>query len=202
MAAPKCSGFTGIQVGSEFFKEMGFEQRMLVPAFDITGDFLQPFSDGFQIGENKLGLDDFDVAERVHTSGYVNDVRVFETSNDVHQSIYFPDVAQELVAKPLPLGSALHQTRNIHKLNGRRYHRADLGYLGNLLQPLVGHSDDAEVWLNGAKGVVFSDRLVRARNRVEERGFSNVWKSNDSCLQHTEIIARTWLWKQEKRDRV
>ena len=60
--------------------------------------------------------------------------------------------------------------------------RADLGDLGELRQARVGHTDDAEVGLDGAEGVILRRRLVRAGDGVEERGFPDVRQTDDACL--------------------
>ena len=61
------------------------------------------------------------VAHGVHRSHDVHDVRVLEAADHVHHRVHLADVRQELVAEPLALAGALHQSRDVHEFDDRRH---------------------------------------------------------------------------------
>jgi len=76
-----------------------------------------------QVGQGELRLDDLPVAHRIDRSRDVHHVGILEAPQDVGDGVHFPDVGEEPVPQPLPLGGALHQAGDIHELNDR----GDLG---------------------------------------------------------------------------
>jgi hypothetical protein len=51
-------------------------------------------------------------------------------------------------------------------------------------EPRVRHGDDADVRVNGAKGIIRRLGLARARDGVEQGGFAHVGQSDDSGFKH------------------
>ena len=47
-------------------------------------------------------------------------VRVFKTTNDLHDRVNFADMAEELVAESFARARAFDQPGDVHKLDGRR----------------------------------------------------------------------------------
>ena len=113
-------GLAGVQVRADLLQQVRLQQGVLVAAFDVARDLLQPLLDGLQVGQHQLGGDDLDVAHRVNVSGDVDDVRVLEAAHDVDERIHLADVAEELVAEALAVGRALDQAGDVHELKGRR----------------------------------------------------------------------------------
>src|SRR6266516_299607 len=58
----------------------------------------------FQVGENQIGSNGLDVADRVNRAGDVVNVRVFEATDDLHDGVHLADVAEEFVAKAFAFG--------------------------------------------------------------------------------------------------
>src|SRR5262249_60377645 len=56
--------------------------------------------------------------------------------------------------------------------------------LRDLFQARIRHCHNADVRVDGAEGIIFRRRLVRARNGVKKRRFADVWKTNNSCAEH------------------
>src|SRR5215510_10138901 len=56
--------------------------------------------------------------------------------------------------------------------------------LRDLFQARIRHCQNADVRVDGAEGIIFRRRLVRARNGVKKRRFADVWKTNNSCAEH------------------
>ena len=84
----------------------------------------------------------------------MDNIRVLEAADHVDNGVHLPDVGQELVAQSLPLGGALDQPGDVHKLDDGGGHLVGLVHLGQLVQPLVRDGHHAHVGLNGAEGIV------------------------------------------------
>ena len=155
---------------------------MFVAALHVLGDFFPPLFDRFKVGQHQFGVDDFDVAHRVHAARDMDDVRVLEAAHDVHDGVHLADVAQKLVAQALAVRRAFHQAGDVHEFNRRRDERVDFGDLGERFEPRVRDGDDAEVRLDGAERVILRRRLVRTGDGVKERGFPDVGQADDSSF--------------------
>ena len=84
----------------------------------------------------------------------MDDVVIVKAAHHMHNGVALADVAQELVAKASTLAGTLHKARDIHELHDGRGLFVGLPDLGQLVQPLVRHSHDAGVRLDGAERCV------------------------------------------------
>ena len=109
----------------------------------------------------------------------MDDVGIFEVTNNLADSVGVANVCQELVAQTLALVCTLDQASDVHKLNGCRHDTARIDNLGQLLEPCVGYVNDAHVRVDGSKRVVCGQATL-AGQRGEQRGFTNVWQANDT----------------------
>ena len=64
---------------------------------------MQAFLNRAHVGQAQLGLDDFDVGDRVDLASHVDHVVVFEATHHVHDGIGLADVREELVAQAFAL---------------------------------------------------------------------------------------------------
>src|SRR4029077_10105101 len=53
----------------------------------------------------------------------------------------------------------------------------------------IRHGHNAQVWIDGAKRIIFRRRLMRARDGVKKRRLSDVWKTNNSGAKHYFFVA-------------
>ena len=81
-------------------------------------------------------------------------IGILKAAHHMHHRIHFPDIAQELIAQPLSLGGALHQTCNVHKLDHGRSHLLGFVHISQKLQPLVRHGHNAYIGIYGAEGII------------------------------------------------
>ena len=109
----------------------------------------------------------------------MDDVGIFEVTNNLADSVSVADVCQELVAQALALVCTLDQASDVHKLNSCRHDTARIDNLGQLLEPCVGHVNNAHVRVDGGKRIVCGQATL-AGQRGEQRGFTNVWQANDT----------------------
>ena len=86
-----------------FFNTCRFGHGRLVAALGVLGAFLQSLLHRFQVRQNQFRRNRLDVAPRVDGSRHVMDVRVLKTTDDLHQGIHLPDVAEKLVAQAFAL---------------------------------------------------------------------------------------------------
>ena len=129
--------------------------RFLVPARrGLLFHLLDPVFHRLQVLDLQFHVHDFLVPDRVHGTVDMNDIAVVEAAEDVQDGVGFPDVREELVSETLSLGSALHQTGDVHD-----FHRGGNGALGLAdlrkdLQALVRHIGGADIRFDGAERVV------------------------------------------------
>ena len=109
----------------------------------------------------------------------MNNIGIFEVTNNLTDSVSVANVCQELVSQTLAFVCALDQTSDIHKLNGCRHDSTRIDNLGQLLKPCVGHVNNAHVRVDGGKWVICGQATL-AGQRGEQRGFTNVWQANDT----------------------
>src|SRR5690348_16841492 len=95
-------------------------------------------------------------------------VRVFEAAHDLDDGVYFPDVTEELVAEAFTRAGALYETGDVHELDRGRDEDGSFGDFGERCEPGIGHSDDADVRVDGAKGIIFRRRLAGTGDSVEQ----------------------------------
>ncbi len=65
---------------------------------------------------------------------------------------------------------------------------SELGQCGQLVQAIVGHVDDADVGLDGAKGKIGRLRFARTGYSVEESGLADVGQADDSGFEHRPML--------------
>jgi len=57
------------------------------------------------------------------------------------------------------------------------------------LQPRIRDGHNAEIRLDGAKRIILRWRLMRARHRIEQSGFSHIRQPDNPSLEHAKVIA-------------
>ncbi len=138
--------------------------------------------DGGHVGERQFGVDDLDVTNRIDAAGNVHDVVVGEAADDMHDSVGFADVGEELVAETFALRGAGDQASNVHEFDDGRLYLLWLDDDRQLGETRVGHLDDANVRLNGAERVV-GGVDARFGQGVKECGLANVGQTDDAAFQ-------------------
>ena len=167
-------GFPLIEVGHDDVDEFDFLLRFLVAAlgFLFAGD--AAFFERGHVGEDELGVDDLDVADRIDGAEFVDDVVVFETADDLDDGVGFADVGEELVAEAGAFGGAFDEAGDIDELDGGGHQLVGAGDFREHGEPGVRHGDDADVRIDGAEWIVRRLRLAGAGDSIEECRFSDV----------------------------
>ena len=140
---------------------------------------VNPAFDHFDVGENQLHVDRFDVADRVNCRIDVDDIAVFKAADDVNDPVHLADVGEEAVAEPLALGGAADQTGDVDKFDDSRRHLVGLIHVRQHVEPVVGHRDNADVRVDCAEGIVGRFRFACGHG-VEERAFPDIGESDDT----------------------
>ncbi len=91
---------------------------------------------------------------------------------------------EELIAEPFARARAFDQAGDIDKFNRGRHNFLRMRHFGELRQARIGHSNNANVGIDRAEGIIFGRRFVCARDRIEKRRFTDVWQPDDSGAQH------------------
>ena len=97
-----------------------FRRGRLVAALGVLGDAFAPPLHGVEVGEDQLGVDDLDVAHRVHGVGDVVHVGIVEAAHDLDDRVDLAHVREELVAQALALAGALHEAGDVDELDRGR----------------------------------------------------------------------------------
>ncbi len=165
-----------------------FHQRLLrlrrgVPGLCGTGRAVEALLERDHVGERELGVDHDAVAHRVGTAHHVLHVVVLEAANHVHDRVDLADVGEELVAEAFALGRALDQAGDVDELHRRGNGALGVDQLGDLADAVIRDLDHAGVRLDGGEGIVGDERARRGQ-RIEERGFPDVGKADDTEGEH------------------
>ena len=65
------------------------------------------FFNRFEVLEDKLGFNNFDISLRIDAAVDMDNVCVIKTSDNVRDRINFPNMREKLIAKPLPFAGSL-----------------------------------------------------------------------------------------------
>ena len=120
----------------------------------------------------------------INAAGDVDDVGVFKAADDMHDGVHLADVGEKFVAQTFAVRRAFDEAGDVHEFNRRWNQRADPGDFGERFEARFRHGDDAEVRLDGAKGVIRRLGLVSARDGVKQRGFAHVGQPDDTGFEH------------------
>ena len=148
------------------------------------GDFLHTLDailHRLEVFELQLGVDDFFVANRIHTSVDMHHIAVVETAQHVDNGVGLADIAEKLVAEPLTLRGALHQTGDVYDFYRGGNDFIGFHQRGQRRKALIGYSYDAHIGFDGAKGEVGTLCLGVAQT-VEERRFAHIGQADDAAL--------------------
>src|SRR5437763_7416496 len=137
-----------------------------------------------QIGQHKLGVDNFDVFNRIDRSTDMMNVAILEAANHLHNRIDFANVTEELIAEAFARTRPFNESSDINELNRGRHNFWRMRDLSKSRQTRIWNGDDADVRINRAKGIILGWRFVRARNSVKERRLADVRQSDDTSAQH------------------
>ena len=130
--------------------------------------------DRLQICQHQLGIDRFDIAERIDAALDVYDVFVLVAADDVQDRIDIAQVAEELISQPFALRRPADQPGDIDQLKNGRDDFLGLDVLIDGREPRIGNRDSADVRLDRAERIVLAGN-PRCGERIKERTFSDVW---------------------------
>jgi hypothetical protein len=171
-----------VQRGLAAFEQSDELLSVLVARARHLGVAMQRLLDRGEVGQAELGLDHFDVRDRVDLAGHVDHVLVVEAAHHVHGGVGFADVRQELVAQALAGAGAGHQAGNVDELDDGGHHALGIDDRAQLGEPRIGHFHHAHVGLDGAERIVFRCDAGLGQ-RIEKGGFTDVGQADDAALQ-------------------
>ena len=133
-----------------------------------------------EVGERKLGVDGFDIRNRIECAGDMHDVVVGKAANDVRDRIGLADIRQELIAESLAFRRAGDEARDVDELHRCRncaLRPLDRGQRG---ESRIGNLDDTHVGLDSAEGIVFR-RNAGLGESVEQCRLADVRQADDAA---------------------
>ena len=172
-------GLALVHVGK---KDIGALQLVLKLLFAVAHQMRGLFAaagDGFDIGENQLGLDGVDIAGGIDAAIHMDDVFILKAAHHMDDGVHLADVGEELVAQALAVARALDQAGDVHEFQRGRGVFFGVVHLREHVQPFVRHGDHAGVRLDGAKRVI---RRLRARagDGVKQRALADVRQTDNA----------------------
>ena len=118
----------------------------------------------------------------------MSDIVVVETAKHVKDGIGFTNIGQELVAEAFTLRCTLHQAGNINYFNRCGDYSLWIAKLGELVQALVGHSDNAHIRFDSAEREISRLRLG-IRQAIEKSRLTDVRQTDDTTFKcHIFVI--------------
>ena len=172
----------GIQVRKQLLNQLHLSLGLLIATAGFLNTAFLALLHGRQVSQNQFSVDDFDIAHGVNRTQLMNNVIILKATHHLHNGIRLADIGKELIAEACTLCSALHQTGNIHKLNGSRNNALSLAYLRQHRQTLIRHFHHTHIRVNSAERIVCRLSLARPRNSIEKSGFAYIRKTYDTCL--------------------
>ncbi|KAF5408777.1 MAG: hypothetical protein Udaeo2_10310 [Candidatus Udaeobacter sp.] len=116
-------------------------------------------------------------------------VAVFETTHHLNDRVHFANVMKELISQAFACAGAFDQASDINEFDRSWNNFFGMRNLRDLFQARIRHGHNAQVWIDGAKRIIFRRRLMRARDGVKKRRLSDVWKTNNSGAKHDFFVA-------------
>ena len=116
----RARGLAFVHVGKEDVGALQLVLKLLFAVAHQMGGLFSAAGDGFDVGEDQLGLDGVDVARGIDAAVHMDDVFVLKAAHHVDDGVHLADVGEELVAQTLAVAGALDQTGDVDKLQRRR----------------------------------------------------------------------------------
>ena len=163
-------------------QQLLLHQGGLVAGARLADHLVEGAAHRLQVCQGKLHVHGLDVIDRPAAAGGPLDILILEAAHDVNEGIDIADVGEELVAQPLPAGSAFGQAGDVHEahLGGDDLLRLDVPVDAG--EAVIGHGHDADVGLDACEGIA-GDGGARRGEGVEERALSDVWQADDADFQ-------------------
>ena len=183
-AVERAGGLARVEVRGQRLEHLGLVQELLVALGGLRG-LLHAAVYHLEVSHDELKVDRLNVAQRVdrrcdaRVGHDVHDVLVVEAAHDVDNGVRAADVLEELVAEPRALARALDKTRDVHELDDGGRLLVRVVHLGELVEPLVRHGDDADIRLNRTERIVGALR-ARAGDGVEEGALAHIGQPHDT----------------------
>ena len=93
--------------------------------------------------------------ERVYFASDVDHIRVFKAANHLRNCICLADVGEKLVAQPFALRGSFDKPCDVDKRDGGIHDLFAVRLCREGIESRIEHIDDANIWIDGAKRVVF-----------------------------------------------
>ncbi len=171
-----------VEPGDEALGNLELGRKLLVAA-GLLLELGNLLLEGLDVGQDELGHDGLGVARRVNEVGaathLAHDVGVGEVAHDLADGVGLADVGEELVAEALALVGTLDQAGDVDELNRGRHDAPRVDDVGERLQALIGHVDDADVGVDRGERVVGGQTGLFGEGGKEGR-LAHVGQADDS----------------------
>jgi hypothetical protein len=112
---------------------------------------------------------------------------MIEASYNVHNSIDFSNMAQELVAKTFSFACAFDEASDVKEFHGGRGNFGRFDDFSNSLQPFIRNLYNPYIGIDSAEGII-GHFGARGCQGVENGGFPNIRKPDNTALEAHSIL--------------
>src|SRR5438270_8772203 len=189
---------SGIKMRQKFFGNRTLDFRALFTGTDFFLQSIVALLKGREIGQHQLGVNDFDIANRIDRGADVMHIRIGKAAHHLHDRVDFADVTEKLIAESFAGTGAFDQTGDVYELDRGRHNFFRARHLTKLFQTCIGHGHDADVRIDGAEGIILRRRFVCARDGVEQRRFPDIRQSNNSGAKHDYLSSVAAVYDRRK----
>src|SRR5437588_1445450 len=113
------SGFARVEMQQKFSDDRVLDFCGFRPCADLLLQTIPSFLKRRQIGQNKLGVDHFDVTNGINRCADVMNIGILKTADNLHDRVHLSNVVQELIAEASACARAFHETSDIDELDRR-----------------------------------------------------------------------------------
>ncbi len=168
-----------LQLGDHLAQPRLLGGRRPIAAARLFCDPLDATFGLLEVREHELGLDRFDVCDRVDPALGMDHVLIAVHAHDVHDRVGLADVGEELVAEPLAFVGSRHQAGDVVEVDRVPHDLRGADGRRDLLQALIAHRHHRDVRLDRRERVV--GRLGTGfGERVEQRGLAGIGHPHDA----------------------
>lgn len=167
-------GFVFVEVGEEAVDQFNIFSGFLVAAAGFFDALFFLAFEGGEVGEDKFGIDDLNIAEGVNGTHVVDDVFVLKATDDVNDGVDLTDIGEEFIAKAFAFTGACDESGDIDKFDGGGDDAVGFGDFPEGFETGIGYLHDADVWVDGTEGIVGGLGFAGTGECVEKSALSDV----------------------------
>ena len=120
----------------------------------LFGNFGNSALKNLDIRENQFQVNRLNVSGRINRTVNMNNVVIFETADNMDDSIYFTNIGKELIAQTFTFAGTFYKACNVHKFDGGRCYLLCVIQFTEFHNSFIRNSNNTYVWVDSCKRIV------------------------------------------------